>query len=74
MSLRDRYLFIQAPIKKDEAQIMEFAKSLAYYHSKGIDFDLSQHIKVPEFPAQDQDGIRELEIIHFKLMLYIWIA
>ncbi len=74
MSLRDRYLFIQAPIKTTEAKTMEFAKSLAYHHSKGIEFDLTEHITVPESPAVDQDGIRELEVIHFKLMIYIWIA
>ena len=74
MSLRDRFLFIQAPIKRDEAQTMNFAKSLAYHHSKGIEFDLTEHISVPESPAVDQDGIRELEILHFKLMIYIWIA
>jgi hypothetical protein len=74
MSIRDRFLFIQAPIKKDEHQTMDFAKSLAYHYSKGIEFDLTEHISVPESPAVDQDGIRELEILHFKLMIYIWIA
>ena len=74
MSLRDRYIFIQAPIKTDENQTMEFAKTLAYHHSKDLEFDLTKHITVPESPASNQDGIRELEILHFKLMIFIWIA
>ena len=74
MELKDRYLFLQAPLKTDEQEVMNFAKTLAYHHSKGIDLDLDEHINVPDSQASDQEGVRKLEIIHFKLMLFVWTA
>ena len=69
--LNDRFLFIQAPIGRNNDDLF---KNFAEFHSKGNECSIADFIHLPTFVPREVDELKELENIHKSIILYQWLA
>ncbi|ORX60477.1 P-loop containing nucleoside triphosphate hydrolase protein [Hesseltinella vesiculosa] len=72
LPLRDRYVFVTAPVSTKKYETIDLVGELAKVHSDGGTLDLNDIIDLPEKTDNPSD-LTLLEVDHKKIMLYMWL-
>ncbi|RUP22467.1 hypothetical protein BC936DRAFT_139084 [Jimgerdemannia flammicorona] len=73
MSIRDRYLFVSSPVATKNLIAMDMMLKFATRYSKGVPCKLESLIMLPDRAPQNPEELKDLEVKHKVIMLYMWL-
>ncbi|KAI8065235.1 P-loop containing nucleoside triphosphate hydrolase protein [Gongronella butleri] len=73
MPIRDRYVFVTAPVSTRNDMSLEIMQTFARAHSDGQDLDLADIVQLP-LDATNSEALPLLENTHKMIMLYMWLG
>jgi ATP-dependent RNA helicase SUPV3L1/SUV3 len=72
LSLRDKYVFIQAPCNTRDDTLTSYLHEFATSHSMGHTINADRLLNI--FPLFNEEKLAHLEVFHRAIMLYLWLS